>query len=48
MTVYLLRRRKKANKEKAVVDAAEKAFNEKREEGAAEAGMGNLETISLE
>ena len=48
MTVCLVRRRKKANKEKAVVDAAEKAFNEKREEGAAEADMGNFEIITLE
>ena len=48
MTVCLLRRRKKANKEKEEVDAAEKAFNEKREEGAAEADMDNLETVSLE
>ena len=48
MTVCLLRRRKKANKETGEVDAAEKAFNEKREEGAAEADMGNLGTIVLE
>ena len=47
MTVCLLRGRKKANKEKAVVDAAEKAFNEKQE-GAAEEDLGNLETTSLE
>ena len=48
MTVCLLRRRKKANKEKAVVDAAEKAFNDKQQEGAVEEDMGNLETITLQ